>query len=940
MEPDDQFEIRQLLDNYLRMYCSRDDRLTSFFSEDFSGFTGGGDFLVKDRDQWVAITRQDFAQVKNPIHIELKDLAIQSLAETIAIATSFFTIHLPIKDHVLSRETARLVLVFHKEPGGWKISHSSISIPYGLVREGEVYPLQELAVRNHYLEDLVAQRTSQLSEAIDSLTRTNEELAREIAEHRKAVEERQQFFRFFTTSADLMCIADHLGNFKRVNPACSETLGYSEAELVARPFAEFVHPEDQQRTREEMKRQLEIGHSLNFENRYICKDGSIRWLSWRAIYNKDDCTTYATANDITERKLFEWQLRVSEERYRAIINAFDGAIYICAPDYTIAYMNELLILRTGRNAVGEPCFKALHDLEDICPWCVNERVFKGEVVKWEVKSPKDGHWYYVVNSPIFNADGTVSKQAMIHDITGLKQAELDLRKIKQQYDKLVAKISVGVYILRSEPEGAFAFDYVSPRMAEILAVSVESLLADPQRAFHDAHPDDLDSLVQANRDAIELRQSFEWEGRLLIEGSVKWLNIKSSPETLENGDLLWHGVVTDSTDEKLAEEERLRLEKMFFHAQKLESLGVLAGGIAHDFNNILMAIIGNADLALMSLTEDSPAAENLKRIEQASARAADLTRQMLAYSGKGRFVLEDLDLNHLVDRMQPLLEISISKKAVLLLNLHESLPPVEADATQMHQIIMNLVINASEAMEDNSGLISITTDRLDCDRKFLKEVWSDDKMSEGRYVCLEVADNGCGMDKNTMAKLFDPFFTTKFTGRGLGMAAVQGIVKGHKGCIKVSSEKGKGSTFKILLPASNRPANPARQEVNLDRENWKGRGVVLLVDDEETVRCIGAEMLRTLGFTPIKADDGLEAIGMVKKTPGIALVILDLTMPRMDGEQCFRELRRLDPELKIIISSGYNEQEVTQRFIGKGLSGFIQKPYKLSDLREAIKKVV
>jgi two-component system, cell cycle sensor histidine kinase and response regulator CckA len=940
MDSADKFEIRQLLDNYLQMYCSRDDRLTAYFSENFSGFTGGGDFLVKDRDAWVAITRQDFAQVRDPIHIELKDLALQSLSETVAIATSFFTIHLPIQDHVLSRETARLVLVFHKEPGGWKISHSSISLPDGLVREGEVYPLQELALRNRCLEDLVVQRTSQLSEAIDALTRTNEELAREIAEHRKAVEERQQFFRFFITSADLMGIADPLGNFKRVNPACSETLGYSEAELIARPFAEFIHPEDQQRTREEMKRQLEIGQSLNFENRYICKDGTIRWLSWRAIYNTDDCTTYATANDITERKLFESQLRVSEEHYRAIINAFDGAIYICAPDYTIAYMNELLIQRTGRNALGEPCFKALHELDDICPWCVNDRVFKGEVVKWEVKSPKDGRWYYVVNSPIFNADGTVSKQAMIHDITGLKQAELDLRKITQQYDKLVAKISVGVYILRSEPGGAFAFDYVSPRMAEILALSVESILADHRRAFHAAHPDDFDSLVTLNQEAIELRQSFEWEGRFLVEGSVKWLNIKSSPEALENGDLLWHGVVTDVTDEKLADEERLRLEKMFFHAQKLESLGILAGGIAHDFNNILMAIIGNADLALMSITGDSPAVENLKRIEQASARAADLTKQMLAYSGKGRFVLEDLDLNQLVDKMQPLLEISISKKAVLMLNLHEPLPPVEADATQMHQIIMNLVINASEALEENSGLICITTDSLYCDRKFLKEVWSDDKMSEGQYVCLEVADTGCGMDKNTMAKLFDPFFTTKFTGRGLGMAAVQGIVKGHKGSIKVSSEKGKGSTFKILLPASNRPANPARQEVNTDSENWRGRGIVLLVDDEETVRCIGAEMLTTLGFTPIMAHDGLEAIGILKRTPGIAFVILDLTMPRMDGEQCFRELRLLDPALKVIMSSGYNEQEVTQRFIGKGLSGFIQKPYKLSDLRDAIKKVV
>jgi two-component system, cell cycle sensor histidine kinase and response regulator CckA len=940
MNSDAKIEIRQLLDDYLRMYSTRDDRLTSCFSEDFSGFTGGGDFLVKDRDEWVAITRQDFAQVKDPIHIELKDLTIQSLSETIAVATSFFTIHLPIKDHVLSRETARLVLIFHKETGGWKISHSSISIPYALVGEGEVYPLQELAVRNQFLEDLVTERTSQLSEAIDTLKRTNEELAREIAEHKQAVEEREQFYRFFTTSSDLMCIADPFGNFRKVNPACSETLGYSEAELVARPFVDFIHPEDRQTTLDEMKRQLEIGHSLNFENRYICKDGSIRWLSWRAIYNKDDCTTYATANDVTERKLIESQLSASEERYRAIINAFDGVIYICAPDYTITYMNDRLIERLGRNAVGETCFKALHDLDDICPSCVNDRVFKGEVVKLEVKSPKDGHWYYVVNSPIYKADGTVSKQAMIHDITGLKKAEEDVRHIKQQYDNLVSKIAVGVYTLHSVPDGSFALDYVSPRMAEMLDVSVESLLADARSFFQIIHPDDLDSFVRLNEEGIRHQQPFHWDGRILVEEAVKWLHFQSSPEALENGDVLWHGVITDITERKLAEEERLRLERLFFHAQKLESLGVLAGGIAHDFNNILMAIIGNADLAMMLLNEESPVLENLRRIAQAATRAADLTKQMLAYSGKGRFVLEDLDLNHLVDKMQPLLEISISKKAVLMLNLHEQLPPVEADAAQMHQIIMNLVINASEALEDNSGLISITTGCLDCDRNYLKEVWSEEKMSEGQYVCLEVADTGCGMDKNTMAKLFDPFFTTKFTGRGLGMAAVQGIVKGHKGSIKVFSEKGQGTTFKILLPASNRTASLVTQEVNLGTESWKGSGVVLLVDDEDAVRSIGAKMLEELGFTPIRANDGLEAISIFQKTPGIALVILDLTMPRMDGVQCFRELRLLDPGLKIIMSSGYNELEVTERFIGEGLSGFLQKPYKLSELREAIRKVV
>ena len=393
--------------------------------------------------------------------------------------------------------------------------------------------------------------------------------------------------------------------------------------------------------------------------------------------------------------------------------------------------------------------------------------------------------------------------------------------------------------------------------------------------------------------------------------------------------------VRDITERKRAEEEHRNMEQQLLHAQKLESLGVLAGGIAHDFNNILTSIIGNADLALMRLNKESPAADNLHRIEHAALRAADLAKQMLAYSGKGKFVIENIDLNMLMEEMLHMLEVSISKKAVLRLNQHKQLPFVEADATQMRQIVMNLVINASEAIGDRSGDIVITTGCMECDRSYLKDVWLDENLSAGQYVYLEIADSGCGMDKDTLAKLFDPFFTTKFTGRGLGMAAVLGIVRGHRGAIKVYSEVDKGTAFKILLPASGKTADISDCEAPAD--DWQGSGTVLLVDDEETVRGVGTEMLQEFGFTTLTANNGREAVEIFRSTPGIAFVILDLTMPRMDGEQCFRELRLLDPDVKVIISSGYSEHEVARKFVGKGLAGFIQKPYKLSVLKEAIR---
>lgn len=395
----------------------------------------------------------------------------------------------------------------------------------------------------------------------------------------------------------------------------------------------------------------------------------------------------------------------------------------------------------------------------------------------------------------------------------------------------------------------------------------------------------------------------------------------------------------DLTERKKFEEERLAMERQLLHTQKLESLGVLAGGIAHDFNNLLTAIIGNAEIGRRRLKPESPAMSNLEGIEQAAQRAADLARQMLSYSGRGKFIVEPLDLNVLLEEMLHMLEVSISKKAILRFNLHRPLPAVEADATQIRQILMNLIINASEAIGDKSGVIATTTGCMDCDESYLQQVWLEDNLKPGLYVYLEVADTGCGMDKETLSKLFDPFFTTKFTGRGLGMAAVLGIVRGHKGAIKVYSELGKGTTFKILLPACNRPAelfNNAKQ----NGQNWQGTGKVLLVDDEESVRAIGVDMLQELGFETLTATNGWEALEKFRHHPDIRFVLLDLIMPKMDGEQCYRELRQLDPQVKVVLCSGYSEQEVTQKFIGKGLAGFIQKPYKLSVLQEILQKIV
>jgi two-component system, cell cycle sensor histidine kinase and response regulator CckA len=390
---------------------------------------------------------------------------------------------------------------------------------------------------------------------------------------------------------------------------------------------------------------------------------------------------------------------------------------------------------------------------------------------------------------------------------------------------------------------------------------------------------------------------------------------------------------------QLAEEQRHKLEAQIQHAQKLESLGVLAGGIAHDFNNLLTSIVGYSDLARLSVPAGAVAAGYIDEVLKGASRAADLTQQMLAYSGKGRFLVQPVDLSTLVEDIGRLLEVSISKKCTLRHSFMPNLPSCEADAAQMRQVIMNLIINASEAIGDQPGTITVSTGVMHCDRAYLAEDCLTPNLAEGAYVYLEVADTGSGMSEATRERIFDPFFTTKFTGRGLGLAAVLGIVRGHRGAIKVASELGKGTTFRVLFPASTQPAPPDLPHEQ-GPENWRGSGMVLIVDDEQSVRDLARKMLESMGFTVLLAANGQIGVEIFRReAKQVCLVLLDLTMPHLDGEEAFREIRRISSDVPIILSSGYNEQSVIHRFAGKGLAGFIQKPYRRAALEAVVRNV-
>ncbi len=374
------------------------------------------------------------------------------------------------------------------------------------------------------------------------------------------------------------------------------------------------------------------------------------------------------------------------------------------------------------------------------------------------------------------------------------------------------------------------------------------------------------------------------------------------------------------------------------YVQKLESLGVLAGGIAHDFNNLLMVMLSCTELIMEEVKPSSSTYENLDLIRQTALHAADLCKQMLAYAGRGAIARAPLDLCELIQGMEVLLRSSIGKKTAFQLDLPPQLPLIKGDQSQLRQVVMNLIINAAEAIGDNEGVIRL---RVGITKRMPSELLTLPKNNvSDLQPCLfiEVSDSGCGMDENTLNRIYEPFFTTKFTGRGLGMSAVMGIVNSHEGGISVESKPGQGTTFRILLPLDEAAAPSRIREKNTQENNWQGHGSLLFVDDEPALRDIMPRVLRQLGFHVLIAANGVEALDLYQRHGNeIKLVILDMTMPQMDGYETYLALQGIDPSVRVIVASGYSKHDIEARFTDSALRGILHKPYSIKELRECMR---
>jgi len=759
----------------------------------------------------------------------------------------------------------------------------------------------------------------------------------------------QRFRDLFHNSPDAIFVEDLKGYVLDANPAACQLHHCERKNLVGRHIRDLVPPEQLGEILAQFQR-LVRGELNHFESFSYTTDGLTIPIELRAnsISIEGQPCLLLQVRDITERRQAEARIRASEELFRSVVQGSLHGILI-NQDNCIRFANPALVRMFGYERSEQLLNASL--VETIVAQddhvLLRERIASTYVGRtlplsrpWKGIRRDGSHFWIVSTSSPVQWKGRPAIVAFLHDIDDRKRAE-DANDSARRMLQLV---------LDHIPQGVFWKDRNSKFIGCNKIVAKAHGFENPtdlhdldDRQFPGVTPEQAAHFLRSDRAVMEANQPIYnmLEPLTLADGRSIWIETTKVP--LQDGPGKVIGILgtwQDVTERKRLAEERQRFETQLQHTQKLESLGVLAGGIAHDFNNLLTSVLGFADLALLELPRESTARDHIAAAADGARRAAELTNQMLAYSGKGRFVVETLDVSAIVENLTRLLQITISKKCAVKFNLAPDLPLIEADAAQVRQIVMNLIINASEAIGDHSGAIAVTTGVMHCDRAYLSKTYLDDNLEAGEYVFIEVADTGIGMSEETQARIFDPFFTTKFTGRGLGLSAVLGIVRGHKGALKCYSELSKGTTFKVLFPSTSLPAlmNPPR---NATEAPWQGEGLALVVDDEESIRSLARRMLEAMGFKVLTAADGREGVEVFRlHADKLRFVLLDMTMPKLDGEETFREMRRIRSDVKAILTSGYNEQTATSRFAGKGLAAFIQKPYGFADLREVIRKAI
>jgi len=802
------------------------------------------------------------------------------------------------------------------------------------------------------LRDLVEnfkEMTGSLTARFSEIRQFNETLELRVAERTEELSSlNRDFVSFLENTSDFIYFKDADSRFRFCSQTLASITGHANwRDMIGKHDLE-VFPEDLARTfvEEELPVFRDGISLLNKTNPYYDAQGNQGWVStnkWPVFDESGKVVgLFGISRDITAITLMQETLRLARQSLDQVPDpvmwvGLEGRIVDCneAAWRSLGYSQQELLARSIFSidpGVTAETWSGLFAELRLQKSKHFESVYQ---TKEGLDIPMDVQVTYI------SFGGREYLCGVARDITERKAMEDRLRRSEANLNRAQAMAKLGSW----EWDPATNQVVYSKEICTIFGIDRDHCSADLTELLKSLiHPEDRELVLAAGERARQTGVGQTVEYRFgHPDGSLHWIRAIGEFIREPGRPVTLMGAVQDITEHKLIEQERLGLERQMLHVQKLESLGVMSGGIAHDFNNLLQVVLGNLDLSLMILPEEMTVRRNLEQAVIATVRASELSGMMLAYSGKGILATEKLNLSDLVRQNAPVLSAATGKSATLKLSLDHSLPPVQADATQLLQVVMNLIKNSSEAIDGASGSITLATGVGEFDQASLNASKLEEKLPAGRYVWVEVSDTGCGMDETTQYKIFDPFFSTKFTGRGLGMSAALGIMRAHQGAIMLESSPGAGTSIRLLFPVAagmQQPRQPLSEGVQ-EAPAAGQRDTILIVDDEEMIRTLSVAMLEAFGYDTLVATDGEKALEIFRSEGSrISLVLLDQSMPTMDGLAVFKELRRIRPEVKVLLASGFSEQEVSARYQGLGLNGFIQKPFNVKHLSDEVLRVL
>ena len=782
----------------------------------------------------------------------------------------------------------------------------------------------------------------------DELLKRVQELERAESDRKRAesalLESESKYRLLVENQTDLVVKVDTEGAFQFVSPSYCKMFGKTESELLGKTFMPLVHEEDRESTAEAMKDLYHPPHTAYVEQRAMTKDGW-RWLGWMDTAVLDQSgeveSIIGVGRDITDHKRMEFELRESEERFRTLtLNSPVGAIV--HDGKTIEFVNPAILKMFQLDSedwfTGKGIFSILtKKYREFAKNRSMEILDRGKSVsalEYEYLRP-DGSTFFALTMGLpINMAGRRMIYSLFVDVTDRKKAEEALKFSEEKFRIVIEKANVGIVVIQDNK-----YKFLNDYLLDIFKMSREEVLS--AELMFMVHPDDRQMLL----DRVRRRISGETvedtlEHRIIDgEGNERWIETRGVLSDWE-GKPASIAFAIDITERRRAIEAKEKYESHLRQSQKMEALGILAGGIAHDFNNVLTAILGYSDLALSEIDSGLSGIKPIREVIKAGERAHDLVNQILAFSRKIEPDLKLTDINQVVVQTDRMLERIIPKMINIEQHLDDDLWPVKADSSQISQVILNLGTNAKDAMPDG-GRFVIETENVVLDAGYAYEHGG---VLPGDYVLITVSDTGHGMDKETQEHIFDPFFTKKKLGQGtgLGLSTVYGIVGNHGGHIMCYSEIGRGTTFKIYLPAVRSGKETAvSKEWKTETPTLIGEELILLVDDEVQIRNLGRHILSEHGYKILLAGSGEEALGLYQQHgTNIDLVILDISMPGMGGHKCLKELLVINPDVKVIIASGYSLNGQLKGIMASGASDFIAKPFRIAGLLATVRRTL